>query len=109
MEIVDTNRGKMYVSGQHCPFNWDSGTMAIYLIAEKLGMDPTEVARVNLHAPRPERRRARPQLRGMPRRGRQTHELELASVPGEKLPDGRMHGIASGTRCARGMPSPAMK
>ena len=35
MEIVDSNRGKMYLSGQHCPFNWDAGTMAIYLIAEK--------------------------------------------------------------------------
>ena len=40
MEIVDSNRGMMYVSGQHCPFNWDSLTMAIYLIAEKLGKDP---------------------------------------------------------------------
>jgi CO/xanthine dehydrogenase Mo-binding subunit len=51
MEIVDSNRGKMYVSGQHCPFNWDSGTMAIYLIAEELDKDPIEIAKVNLHGP----------------------------------------------------------
>ena len=51
MEIVDSNRGVMYTSGQHCPFNWDSITMAIYLIAEKLDMDPIDVARVNLHGP----------------------------------------------------------
>ncbi len=34
MEIVDSNRGMMYVSGQHCPFNWDTMTAAIHLIAE---------------------------------------------------------------------------
>ena len=50
-EIVDSNRGKMRLSGQHCPFNWDSGTMAIYLIAEKLGKDPIDIAKINLHGP----------------------------------------------------------
>ena len=51
MEIVDSNRGKMYTSGQHNPMNWDSITMAIHLIAEKLGKDPMEIATLNLHGP----------------------------------------------------------
>ena len=50
MEIVDSNRGMMYVSAA-LPFNWDSGTMAIYLIAEKQKKDPIEIARINLHGP----------------------------------------------------------
>jgi hypothetical protein len=51
MEIVDSNRYKMWVSGQHTPFNWDIVTIALYMISEKLGMDPIEVARLNLHGP----------------------------------------------------------
>jgi hypothetical protein len=41
----------MYLSGQHCPFNWDTGTMAIALIGEKLGKDPVDIAKLNLHGP----------------------------------------------------------
>jgi hypothetical protein len=63
MEVIDSNRQKMWVSGQHTPFNWDIVTVAEYLIAEKLGKDPLEIARLNLHGPdvkgRPE---PRPQL-----------------------------------------------
>ncbi|HSW40713.1 MAG TPA: molybdopterin cofactor-binding domain-containing protein, partial [Acidobacteriota bacterium] len=33
MEVVDSNRGKMWVSGQHNPMNWDSLTVALYTIA----------------------------------------------------------------------------
>ncbi|MDR1184763.1 MAG: molybdopterin-dependent oxidoreductase [Coriobacteriales bacterium] len=51
MEIVESNRGKMYVSGQHCPYNWDTVTTAIHMIAEKLGKDPIEIARLNVHGP----------------------------------------------------------
>ncbi|MDR0861521.1 MAG: molybdopterin-dependent oxidoreductase [Oscillospiraceae bacterium] len=51
MEIVDSNRGKMYLSGQHCPFNWDSLTVGLYIIAEKLGKDPIDIAKLNLHGP----------------------------------------------------------
>lgn len=51
MEVVDSNRGLMPFSSQFCPFNWDSVTMAIHIIAEKLGKDPIDVARLNLHGP----------------------------------------------------------
>ena len=51
MEIVDSNRSNMWVTGQHCPFNWDVITVAIYLIAEKLGKDPIDISRLNIHGP----------------------------------------------------------
>jgi CO/xanthine dehydrogenase Mo-binding subunit len=51
METVDTNRGKMYVSGQHNPMGWDTLMTGINLIAEKLGKDPIEIATLNLHGP----------------------------------------------------------
>ena len=52
MEIVDSNRGKMYVSGQHNPMGWDSLMVGLYLIAEKLGKDPIDIATLNLHGPK---------------------------------------------------------
>jgi xanthine dehydrogenase molybdenum-binding subunit len=51
MDIVDSNRGMMYVSGQHNPMSWDSLMVGLYLIAEKLGKDPIEIATLNLHGP----------------------------------------------------------
>jgi hypothetical protein len=51
MEVVDSNTGMMYVSGQHNPMGWDSLMVGIYLIAEKLGKDPIEIATLNLHGP----------------------------------------------------------
>ena len=63
MEVVDSNRGKMYVSGQHNPMSWDSLMVGIYLIAEKLGKDPIEIATLNLHGPDiPDRSQSRAQL-----------------------------------------------
>ena len=52
MEIVDSNRGKMYVSGQHNPMGWDSLMVGLYLIADKLGKDPIDIATLNLHGPK---------------------------------------------------------
>jgi CO/xanthine dehydrogenase Mo-binding subunit len=51
MDVVDSNRGIMYVSGQHNPMNWDALMVGIYRIAEKLGKDPIEIATLNLHGP----------------------------------------------------------
>jgi CO/xanthine dehydrogenase Mo-binding subunit len=51
MDIVDSNRGKMYLSGQHNPMTWDSLMVGLYLIAEKLGKDPIDIATLNLHGP----------------------------------------------------------
>jgi xanthine dehydrogenase molybdenum-binding subunit len=95
MEIVDTNRGKMYVSGQHCPFNWDSGTMAIYLIAEKLGMDPTDVAKVNLHGPTAQSdHEPVPSFEACLDEGIRLMNWDWHPSRAKKLPDGRMHGMS---------------
>ena len=51
MDAVTTNRGKMYLSGQHCPFAWDTMTVAEQMVAQKLDMDVIDVATRNLHGP----------------------------------------------------------
>ena len=95
MEIVDSNRGKMYLSGQHCPFNWDAGTMAIYLISEKLGKDPIDVAQANLHGPdSQEDERPVPSFEACLDAGKKLMDWQWHPSGAKKLPDGRMHGAA---------------
>ncbi|MBO7739011.1 MAG: molybdopterin-dependent oxidoreductase [Oscillospiraceae bacterium] len=95
MDIVDTNRGKMYVSGQHCPFNWDSGTMAIYLISEKLGMDPIDVALINVHGPASqEDNTITPSLLACIEEGKKFVNWSWHKAGERKLEDGRMHGAS---------------
>ena len=95
MEVVDSNRGLMYVSGQHCPYNWDIGTMAIYLISEKLDMDPIEVARLNLHGPT-----SQDDINPVPsfelcvEAGKKMMNWDWHKSGTKKLPDGRMHGMS---------------
>ena len=95
MEVVDSNRGVMYISGQHCPFNWDTVTMAIHLIAEKLDMDPIEVTRLNLHGPQ-----SQDDLSPVPSfelcidSGRKLMDWQWHKAGVKKLPDGRMHGMS---------------
>ncbi|MDR0839686.1 MAG: molybdopterin-dependent oxidoreductase [Oscillospiraceae bacterium] len=95
MQIVDTNRGLMYVSGQHCPFNWDSATMAIYLIAEELGLDPLDVAKYNLHGP-DSKEDPRP-VRSFDEcleEGRRLMNWDHHKAGTKTLPDGRKHGAS---------------
>ncbi|MCL2409056.1 MAG: molybdopterin-dependent oxidoreductase [Oscillospiraceae bacterium] len=95
MEIVDSNRGKMYTSGQHCPFNWDSGTMAVYLIAEKLGKDPIDIARLNLHGPdSQEDMRLVPSFEACVEAGIEMMDWNWHHAGMKKLPDGRYHGMS---------------
>jgi len=95
MEIVDSNRGKMYVSGQFCPFNWDSGTMAIYLIAEKLGKDPIDVAKLNLHGPTSqEDNEPVPSFEVCLEEGKKLMNWDWHASGMKKLPDGRYHGAS---------------
>ena len=95
MEIVDSNRGKMYVSGQHCPFNWDSGTMVIYLIAEKLSKDPIEIARVNLHGPSSQNDPDPvPSFEACIEEGKKLMNWNWHRAGTKRLPDGRMHGMS---------------
>ena len=95
MEVVDSNRGKMYVSGQHNPMSWDSLMVGLYLIAEKLGKDPIDIATLNLHGPE-----SQTDLNPVP-----SYEACVAAVKkmmnwkhhragAKKLPDGRMHGAS---------------
>jgi CO/xanthine dehydrogenase Mo-binding subunit len=95
MDLVDTNRGKMYLSGQHCPFNWDSGTMAIYLIAEKLGKDPIDIAKLNLHGPTSqEDTDPVPSFEACLETGKKIMNWQWHKAGTKKLPDGRMHGAS---------------
>ena len=95
MEIVDSNRGKMFVSGQHCPFNWDSGTMAIYLIAEKLGKDPIDIAKLNLHGPTSqEDNEPVPSFEACLDEGKRLMNWNWHPAGTKTLPDGRLHGAA---------------
>ena len=95
MEVVNSNRGKMYTSGQHCPFNWDSLTMAIHLIAEKLGKDPIDIATLNLHGPTdytdPD---PVPSYEACVEEGKKLMNWKWHATGANKLPDGRMHGAS---------------
>ncbi|MEJ2108996.1 MAG: molybdopterin-dependent oxidoreductase [Acidobacteriota bacterium] len=95
MEIVDSNTGMMYVSGQHNPMGWDTLMVGFYLIADKLGKDPIEIATLNLHGPT-----SQDDPNPVP-----SYEACVASVKKimnwnwhaagtRKLPDGRMHGAS---------------
>jgi CO/xanthine dehydrogenase Mo-binding subunit len=95
MDIVDSNRGKMYVSGQHNPMGWDSLMVGLYLIAEKLGKDPIDIATLNLHGPTSQED---------PNPARSYEDCVAAvkrmmnwnwhQAGAKKLPDGRMHGAS---------------
>jgi CO/xanthine dehydrogenase Mo-binding subunit len=95
MDVVDSNRGMMYTSGQHCPFNWDSVTMAILLIAEKLGKDPIEVATLNLHGPTSqEDTDPVPSYETCVAAGKKLMNWNWHPSGARKLPDGRLHGAS---------------
>lgn len=93
MEVVNSNRGKMYTSGQHCPFNWDSLTMAIHLIADKLGKDPIDIATLNLHGPTDYTDpNPVPSYEACVAEGKKLMNWNWHATGAKKLPDGRMHG-----------------
>ncbi len=95
MEVVNSNRGKMYTSGQHCPFNWDSLTMAIHLIAEKLGKDPIEIATLNLHGPTDYTDpNPVPSFQACVEEGKKLMNWKWHATGAKKLSDGRMHGAS---------------
>jgi len=95
MEIVDSNRGMMFVSGQHCPFNWDAISIAEYLIAEKLGKDPIDIARLNLHGPNEkDDPNPVPSFDACISEGRRFMDWQWHSDGAKRLPDGRLHGAS---------------
>ncbi len=95
MDAVSTNRGKMYLSGQHCPFAWDTMTVAEHRIAEKLGMDVIDVATRNLHGPSAQNDYSPvPSYQACVEAGKRLMKWEYHAPGTKKLPDGRMHGMA---------------
>jgi xanthine dehydrogenase molybdenum-binding subunit len=95
MEVVDSNRGKMYVSGQHNPMSWDSLMVGIYLIAEKLGKDPIEIATLNLHGPTSqEDPNPIPSYEACVAAVKKTMNWSWHQAGAKKLPDGRLHGAS---------------
>ena len=95
MDAVSTNRGKMYLSGQHCAFGWDTMTVAEQMIAEKLGMDVIEVATRNLHGPEAQNDYSPvPSFDACVAAGKKLMNWQPHPAGAKKLPDGRMHGLA---------------
>jgi xanthine dehydrogenase molybdenum-binding subunit len=95
MEIIDSNRYKMWVSGQHTPFNWDIVTIALHMISEKLGMDPIEVARLNLHGPSSKDDPGPvPSFEACVEAGKKMMNWDWHPSGAKKLPDGRAHGMS---------------
>jgi xanthine dehydrogenase molybdenum-binding subunit len=93
--IVDSNRGFMHTCGQFVPYNWDAITVGLEIIAEKLGKDPTEIARLNLHGPDSQKdTRPVPSFEACLEAGKRLMNWDW-HLPGTKrLPDGRLHGAA---------------
>jgi CO/xanthine dehydrogenase Mo-binding subunit len=95
MDVVDSNRGKMYLSGQHNPMNWDSMTLAIHLIAEKLGKDPIDIARLNLHGPDSQTDPDPvPSFEACVKAAKKMMNWKWHDTGKKKLKDGRMHGAS---------------
>ncbi|NLA74136.1 MAG: xanthine dehydrogenase family protein molybdopterin-binding subunit, partial [Deltaproteobacteria bacterium] len=95
MDMVDSNRGKMWTSGQHNPMNWDAITVAILLVAEKLGKDPIEIARLNVHGPESQDDPGPlPSLEACIEAGKKLMNWDWHGTGKKKLADGRMHGAS---------------
>ncbi|MDR1726392.1 MAG: molybdopterin-dependent oxidoreductase [Acidobacteriota bacterium] len=95
MVTVSTNRGQMYTSSQHCPFGWDTMTVAEQLVAEKLGMDVIDVATRNLHGPESQQDPAPvPSYLACIEAGKKLMQWRPHKAGEGKLPDGRLHGAA---------------
>src|SRR4030042_27111 len=95
MDVVDSNRGMMYVSGQHNPMSWDSLMVGIYLIAEKLGKDPIEIATLNLHGPTSqEDPNPVPSYEACVATAKKLMNWNWHGTGEKRLPDGRMDGAS---------------
>ncbi|MDR0310429.1 MAG: molybdopterin-dependent oxidoreductase [Acidobacteriota bacterium] len=95
MEAVDSNRGKMYSSGQHNPMGWDTLMAGLHLIAEKLGKDPIEIATLNLHGPTSQDDpNPVPSFDACVAALKNDLKWNWHAAGARKLPDGRMHGIS---------------
>jgi CO/xanthine dehydrogenase Mo-binding subunit len=95
MDVVESNRGKMWLSGQHNPMSWDSLTVAIHLIAEKLGKDPIDIATLNLHGPDSQTDpNPVPSFEACVAAAKKIMHWQWHKAGEKKLPDGRLHGAS---------------
>jgi len=95
MEVVDSNTGMMYVSGQHNPMGWDTLMVGLYIIAEKLGKDPIEIATLNLHGPKSQTDPDPvPSYEACVAAVKKRMNWNWHAAGAKKLPDGRMHGAS---------------
>jgi CO/xanthine dehydrogenase Mo-binding subunit len=95
MEVVDTNRGRMYVSGQHNPMGWDTLMAGLHLIAEKLGKDPIEIATLNLHGPTSQTDpNPVPSYEACVDVLKKKLNWNWHPTGAKKMPDGRLHGAS---------------
>ena len=93
-QSVFTNSGRNTLS-QTSPFNWDSMTIAEQIVAEKLGMDVTDVALKNVHGPSSQTDPGiPPSLQMCIEKGKKAMNWNWHPAGTKKLPDGRMHGLS---------------
>ena len=94
-KVVDSNIGYMHTCAQFVPYNWDSITVAFDLIAEKLGIDPVEVARRNLHGPSSQDDPDPvPSFEASLEKGKKLMDWQWHPAGTKRLPDGRLHGAS---------------
>jgi CO/xanthine dehydrogenase Mo-binding subunit len=95
MDVVDSNRGKMWLSGQHNPMSWDSLMVALYVIADKLGKDPIEIATLNLHGPDSQTDpNPVPSYEACVAAAKKMMDWKWHKAGEKKLTDGRLHGVS---------------
>ena len=95
MEVVDSNRGKMWLSGQHNPMGWDTLMVGLHLIADKLGKDPIEIATLNLHGPTSQDDPDPvPSYEACVAALKKRMNWQWHAAGAKKLPDGRLHGAS---------------
>ncbi len=91
---VFTSSGKN-TGSQTSPFNWDAMTIAEQIIAEKLDMDPIDVALKNVHGPESQDDPGiPPSLQLCVDQGKRAMNWKWHPAGAKKLPDGRMHGLS---------------
>jgi CO/xanthine dehydrogenase Mo-binding subunit len=88
-----TSSGKV-TGSQTSPYDWDAMTIAEQIIAEKLGMDPTDVALKNAHGPSSQKDPGTPpSLQQCIEKGKKAMNWNWHPAGTKKLPDGRLHGL----------------
>ena len=91
---VYTSSGKV-TGSQTSPYDWDEMTIAYQIMAEKLGMDPTDIALKNVHGPASQTDPGvPPSLQQCIEKGKKAMNWKWHPAGTKKLPDGRLHGFS---------------